>query len=822
MTALLPSGSTPKEVELVVIETEFFSLVIKGRPYHPRYEGLKQYRSMDLHDVMEFDAFGENVEKIHVFDVVTESLQPFKDQRPIFFENSAYQVIVSPKKENMDLSFYHDHPSLRNAISRVTLGGSYLLMGNLSFQSEVGLSTFEIRSKERAILTVTMEVYPSKLEYKEDYKRLIDEVNDEIYNLSYHLLKKTYLGAQIKLEGQPSLAEFYRLITHYFKAFTTALHRIERQPHHKLEKSYETVRGDKIKRLDSRSRNALRKNSHLFVETPRGINVSGRKVMPSRGLNVKKELVYDTPENRYVKWMALRLIDKLESIKEKLTSKYWNLAIEDKELENKVHSMSKQLSSITRNSFWRAIKDPKQPTMSLVMQMAPGYRDAFYIYLTVSKGLALQGKLYQMSIKDVAELYEYWTFLKLGQILSKNYKQLSQDIVKVNRRGLFIRLDTNQSAKRVFKHPITGERITLTYQKTERNPTTTQKPDTMLSIEKKGKDYQFHYVFDAKYRVDFAVEDSYYSRRYLQPGPLEEDINTMHRYRDSIVSRTNEAYERTAFGAYVLFPFKGEESYVEHHFYKSINEVNIGGLPFLPSATSLVEQFVQHIIEKSPEEIHKEGILPIGMQEEWLSSIAEKVIVGVVSTEEQYLSCMQTASFTIATNQLKKGWHESKYLALYLSQTSNRENGVSYYGEILEVSVRDKVVEFKMKSWLKLKQVIKPVNYGIAGSTITTLAQLKVATELPELFMKSKEEVTIWRMLRRVSDRIKVELDSKEMDQAYQVNSFRFKDVEVRMNGRDKQIQLTKENKNQSVDYELLLENPSQVFKTILELLAKE
>ena len=53
--------------------------------------------------------------------------------------------------------------------------------------------------------------------------------------------------------------------------------------------------------------------------------------------------------------------------------------------------------------------------------MAPGYRDAYQIFLTVSKGLALQGKIYQMSVKDVATLYEYWTFLKLGQILSKKY-----------------------------------------------------------------------------------------------------------------------------------------------------------------------------------------------------------------------------------------------------------------------------------------------------------------------------------------------------------------------------------------------------------------
>ena len=56
----------------------------------------------------------------------------------------------------------------------------------------------------------------------------------------------------------------------------------------------------------------------------------------------------------------------------------------------------------------------------------------------------------------------------------------------------------------------------------------------MLAIEKKGKNYQYQYIFDAKYRIDFA-ETSHYKRKYGTPGPMEEDINTMHRYRDALV-----------------------------------------------------------------------------------------------------------------------------------------------------------------------------------------------------------------------------------------------------------------------------------------------
>src|SRR5690625_2496100 len=209
----------------------------------------------------------------------------------------------------------------------------------------------------------------------------------------------------------------------------------------------------------------------------------------------------------------------------------------DPDVIKKIGEMRYQLESKLKKPFWKKINKLDQSIMSLVMQMAPGYRDAFQIYLIVSKGLMLQGNMYRMSVKDIATLYEYWTFLKLGQILAKKYTMISQDIIRVNKEGLFVHLQSNNRAKRVFRHPVTKEEITLIYQKSYRSlPTTSQIPDTVLEIEKKGKGYTFNYIFDAKYRVDFALDGSSYGNRYSLPGPMEEDINTMHRYRDSIVS----------------------------------------------------------------------------------------------------------------------------------------------------------------------------------------------------------------------------------------------------------------------------------------------
>ncbi|WP_170061467.1 hypothetical protein [Rummeliibacillus pycnus] len=42
----------------------------------------------------------------------------------------------------------------------------------------------------------------------------------------------------------------------------------------------------------------------------------------------------------------------------------------------------------------------------------------------------------------------------------------------------------------------------------------------------------------------------------------------------------NTLVHRTSFGAYVLIPWNQEDDYQNHPQYKSIEKVNIGGLPF--------------------------------------------------------------------------------------------------------------------------------------------------------------------------------------------------------------------------------------------------
>jgi uncharacterized protein len=410
----------------------------------------------------------------------------------------------------------------------------------------------------------------------------------------------------------------------------------------------------------------------------------------------------------------------------------------------------------------------------------------------------------------------------MGQILQRNYVAEDQDVIKIRHGALFVDLDQKSNARQVFHHPQTKERITLSFQKSAgRLPTVRQKPDIMLEIEKNNVPYSYHYIFDAKYRIDFGSSSS--TQKSNGPGPLDDDINTMHRYRDAHVMKYHgKSCERYAFGAYVLFPWHDEHTYQNHPFYKSINEVNIGGLPFLPNSITLVERFIERLIESNPEDLQEEGILPRGAFSHWQSSLDEKVLIGTVNDAEQYFRFKQNGSFQMSSSALKEGWQEAKYIALYVtnevSTSTKAENGILFYGKVTNVEIKEKssTISFTVDYWRTLKEVIRPVGYGVQSHTITTLNMLTQAKEVPELFMKSAEEIKLWRMLRRLTSKVKTNLDDRTLDYAKKVQAYQIGHVEVALDSSNNRIEVLQHGEIlESVTLEDLTKRPSYVFKVI-------
>ena len=220
-----------------------------------------------------------------------------------------------------------------------------------------------------------------------------------------------------------------------------------------------------------------------------------------------------------------------------------------------------------------------------------------------------------------------------------------------------VTLDQSQKASVTYRNPKNGKTFGLFYNSMPRDsggrlPTLAQRPDNVLTLRKKESKVDYRYVFDAKYRINPAYVGTSYREKYGQPGPEEDDINTMHRYRDAIVYENQQTgdFERGLYGAYVLFPYQEEDLFREHRFNKSIKKVNVGAFPFLPNSTELVEEFLDELILDSPEKAYERSTRPRGTETYYEDKLSGKdVLVGSLKDKAQFVGLNRVLQFTITS-----------------------------------------------------------------------------------------------------------------------------------------------------------------------------
>ena len=520
-------------------------------------------------------------------------------------------------------------------------------------------------------------------------------------------------------------------------------------------------------------------------------------IRAQRVMTVQKQVSYDTKENQLVKYILQSVSKRLEQFKRN----YRKLQrAEDSAVTDKIDRMANELNRRNNSGVLAEVTArPESAGLSLVFSMASGYRDLYKYYLMLLRGLSITGDVFDISVKDLAVLYEYWCFIKLNSLMKDKYELVSQDVVKVQGNGLFVSLVKGATSRVKYRNPDNGETITLSYNPKEGNlPTVPQRPDNVLSLEKKtvsreGKKLSYEYVFDAKYKINPALAGSdYYNRIAHTPGPQEDDINTMHRYRDAIVYQNGaEPYERTMFGAYVLFPYGNEEEYRSHRFFQSIDKVNIGGLPFLPSATGMVENMLDDLIMDSAESAFERTTLPKGIEDklarvDWQN---RDVLVGMLSNEKQLAVCLEHKFYHIPVRKAGKDKLPVRYVAIYQSKNIFKEEaGIRYYGEVVNYRVvkrreitwipKDKdelYYLFEIKEWLELN---KPVNAKEIAQfpLFTNMFLLQHCADVPDLLIGSEEEYRLYIELRRLANDNSINENDSD-------NGFRYKNSLVTMDG---------------------------------------
>lgn len=735
MMDMLVTGTSS---DILKLSTDDFTLYISGNSENKKFKATNNNKNIAAH-------LGVNTN----YKYSTETINSFKELEinnsdtmyPSFFEDGIYNLYLE-NNTNDRFEIYHEHKEIRENI--ITRGRN--TFGSFKFNGDIGYSTFKIIKNNSEVLALTIQVFPSKLDYMDDYNEILKDINEEITSLVFDFLNKTFSSVNIyDVKNQTGL-EFIVILNNIYEKLERAIKRIERFPKHSVVTEY----------------NLKDKHKSKMVSTKETIKHLRKNHTSQHVVEVRKNTTLDIFENQYIKYIIKRIVDKIKHIKanvEKQQGKnnkyYIKLDEYEKRLTHHINTFFKNISDINNNK-----------TMSLVFKMASGYKECYYYYLLLLKGLDVSSGLYDISNKKLWNLYEIWCYIKIHSIIKElGYEAKDNSIIQSTSNGLTLSLMQNKEAKCIYEND-KGQKLELFYNKQYNGlPTTNQRPDTVLCLKGVGKSDRV-YIFDAKYRI--------YVDNNGKICPMEDDINIMHRYRDSIVSKNKleNQFKYESIGAYVMFPCNDEESFKENRFYKSIDKVNIGALPMLPGSTSLMKKHLCSIINESYIEAMNNN--PVFDEENDYYKFKHKNVMIVNTKDKDHFDAYKNHRFYhIPKSSLSKINLGIEYLAFYQPKDKQKSinkfdsnYGIEYYAKIKdyyeyergncsELKCRsDKEKEIYIRIELEeFKKVgpIERVEYGTLNISYTTLYLLKRTNTAHELYLANRREIDVYKVLKKVS-----------------------------------------------------------------------
>lgn len=526
---------------------------------------------------------------VEVLDRATGVMRPITPGTliaPLFFEAVAYDIHFEKSDPSAKLIL-----PLGSEARRIRSDNEH---HTLNFGNNVGFADFAVSSATGNV-NLRIEVFSRKADYRTDYIAMRNEVSGMLRNLAMAANARTYGLAAPAEDHNPTLVEWLALVESHFGDFFKLANAIARNPHSGLMKNTSLVATERARRVTRQTIDrALRQEN-------------GGSVIPNLGIVLPRKIgesvsssTFDTPENRYYKALVketyrnIRTLSKTENSGDEDA----NRSAETKFFESirpRLKAMERQVQSVLRSPFLTQVADvaPVRPD-SMVLHKHPIYSRFDKLCRLLNGGLSFSGDIVPIGIKETSQLYEYWCFLRIVALLRSRFDLVEQNVVAFRRLKMTVALKKGKQSAMRFVHKPTGIDMFLIYNRLfTKLPTMAQQPDNVIQFASAER----FYIFDAKYRIQFDYD---YIKQYGGAGPTTDDVNTMHRYRDAIAiphPMKAGAWEKGAvIGAVTLFPYPNEAVYRSHKFFKSIEQVEIGGLPFMPGATNLVAEKISAIL----------------------------------------------------------------------------------------------------------------------------------------------------------------------------------------------------------------------------------
>ena len=579
-----------------------FDLVIECNNLESTFTKAKKKQD----DIMTATSYSVNeaIISIHNFETKElQTLQQFDKTYPLIFENKDYFVGISFKNKSLIESAFI-YSKLKEVeekfFYRAELG---FLAGTINFGNDLGKSNLVIRyTKEKNLKEIKFEfeVFPTKLNYKSDYKKIVADIEKEYPYLVLDFLKKTYTSFRVGNSPNTDLI-WWQVFGGLYNDFIQSSKFILNKPHSRIVRQTKFIRADKINKWTT----TLEEEFAQF------------KYLPNKNYGSEyKTLSTNTSENKFFKYATFQTLKRYKKVKLFIESKFGNAVSPNFKVE--MNRILKDFETISANPFFKPIDEfqgVKQE--SLVLQKATGYSTIYKSWIMLNSGLNFLDGIQKIELKNIADLYQIWCFLEVKNILQNLLGKDNPDdieLAEIQIDDFVFKIEHGVKSKVSFKN--NGEVIDLfhdfsydtSYNSTEKSFTVNQRPDIVLRITKNDlkENYVLTYLFDAKYRL--ASDD----KEGSPDLPTEDSINQMHRYRDAIyyVNKDKTKPEKEVIGAYILFPGSGEIETIKNlDFYKSISSVNIGAFPLQPNNylnKSLLEEHLKSILGLDTESVLKD------------------------------------------------------------------------------------------------------------------------------------------------------------------------------------------------------------------------
>jgi predicted component of viral defense system (DUF524 family) len=370
-----------------------------------------------------------------------------------------------------------------------------------------------------------------------------------------------------------------------------------------------------------------------------------RNILPTipREISVDRKIeTKDTPENRFVKFVLQSFLRFCEELSQRLG--------EESRLSEEVDVCRNLLERYLKEGFFREIPDLRSVNLnSPALQRKSGYREVLKAWLMFyySAVLSWDGleEVYEVNKRDVALLYEYWSFISLVKMFSGRFGLTDCEQLFESRNGgleVSLKRGVMSGVSGLFEHNGTGLRFSLNFNRTF-GPTECPKPGTwsvamrpditlsfwpadMSENDAEEREELIHLHFDSKYRIDrvsglfdqvivgtdsdeelaselseseelgeaqrqtsVASQGTRGSSSARRSGGVKrDDLLKMHAYKDAI---------RRSTGAYVLYP--GDEDEMKAVFHEIIP--GLGAFPLSPGTReenlSLIDQFITDVLD---------------------------------------------------------------------------------------------------------------------------------------------------------------------------------------------------------------------------------